>query len=95
MCFVNILGFIFGKLLFILVVVWIASIFVAVCCMAKEEWNNKARWYLCWALFPFPFIAHPKRFGFIKSWLLFLVSPCMVSVYYFALFLFAVILSMG
>ena len=95
MSFVDILGFIFGKLLFILVVVWIASIIIAVCCMAKEDWNNKARWYLCWALFPFPLILHPKRFGFIKSWLLFMMSPCMISVYYVALMLSALILSMG
>ena len=95
MSFVDIIGFIFGKLFPVMVIVWLVSIVVAVCCLAKEEWHYNARWYLCWALFPFPFIAHPKRFGFIKSWLLFLVSPCMMSVYYFALLSFAIILSMG
>ena len=95
MSFVDVLGFIYGTLFPILVKAWLASIVIAVCCLAKEEWHYKARWYLCWALFPFPLIAHPQRFGVIKSWLLFLVSPCMMSVYYAALLLFALILSMG
>ena len=42
-----------------------------------EEWHNKAKWYFCWALFPFPLILHPRRIGTIKSWLLFLISPFM------------------
>ena len=95
---VDVIGFLFGKLfkLFpILVIVWLASVIIAVCCLAKEEWHYKARWYLCWALFPFPFLFHPKRFGFLKSWLLFFVSPCMISVYYAVLMFGAIILSMG
>lgn len=92
---VNIVGFLFGKLLPVLVLVWLASMVVAICCLAKEEWHHKAKWYLCWALFPFPIIIHPKRWGFFRSWILFLVSPCMVSVYYAILMFFALILSMG
>lgn len=92
---VGVIGFIFGTLLPILVVVWLTSIVIAICSLAKEEWHYKARWYLCWALFPFPLIVHPKRFGFMRSWLLFLVSPCMVSVYYVVLAVIAVVLSMG
>ena len=69
------------------VYIWLASITVAVCCLAKEEWRNKAKWYLCWALFPFPIIFSPRKFGVIKSWLLFLISPCMMSVYFFVIFL--------
>lgn len=65
----------------VLTYVWLASIVVAVCCLAREEWHNKAKWYLCWALFPFPIIVPPRRFGILKSWILFLVSPFMVSVY--------------
>ena len=95
MSLVDIIGFVFGTLFPILVISWLGSIVIAVCCLAKEEWNYKAKWYLCWALFPFPLIFKPKRFGFIKSWLLFLVSPCMVSVYYGALLSFALFLSLG
>ena len=64
------------------VYIWLASIGMAVCCLAKEEWHNKAKWYLCWALFPFPIIIPPRRFGVIKSWILFLISPCMMSAYF-------------
>lgn len=92
---VDILGFMFGKLLPALVFVWLASVVVAICCLAKEDWHHKARWYLCWALFPFPIIIHPRRFGFFRSWMLFFVSPCMVSVYYAILMFFALMLSMG
>lgn len=65
--------------------IWIASIVVAICCLSKEEWHYKARCYLFWALFPFYFIFHPKLFGYVKSWSLFLVSPFMLTVYFFAL----------
>lgn len=95
MSFVDVLGFIYGKLLLALVILWLASIVIAICCLAKEDWHYKARWYLCWALFPFPFFFHPRRFGFFRSWLLFFVSPCMISVYYAVLLFFALILSMG
>ena len=93
MNFVGIIGFIFGTLFPILIMVWLVSIVIAVCCLAKEEWHYKARYYLCWALFPFPLIAHPKRFGVIRSWLLFMISPCMMSVYYFTVLSLAVLLS--
>ena len=89
-----IIRFLFGTLLPILVVVWLASVVIAICCMSKEEWHNKARWYLCWALFPFPFLFHPRRFGFLKSWALFFFSPCMISVYYAILFVLMVFASM-
>lgn len=95
MSVVGIIGFLFGKLLPILVIVWLASVAVAVCCLTKEQWHYKARWYLCWALFPFPFLFHPNEFGLLKSWLLFFVSPCMVSVYYAVLLFVSIILSMG
>ncbi len=64
---------------------WLASVLVAVCCLAKEEWHEKAKWFLCWSLFPFPLIFKPKRFGYVKSWLLFFISPFMFSVYFVAL----------
>mgnify|MGYP006988880599 FL=1 len=94
MSIVDIVGFIFGTMFPILVVTWLVSIVIAVCCLAKEEWHYKARW-LCWALFPFPLILHPRRVGLFKSWILFLISPCMISVYYAVLLFFALILSMG
>ena len=95
MSIVDIIGFIFGTMFPILVVTWLVSIVIAVCRLAKEEGHYKARWYLCWALFPFPLILHPRRFGLFKSWILFLISPCMISVYYAVLLFFALILSMG
>ena len=95
MTFIDVIGFLFGKLLPVLVVAWLVSMVIAVCCLAKEEWHYKARWYLYWALFPFPLIFHPQKFGFIKSWILFLISPCMISVYYAVLLFFALILSMS
>ena len=64
-------------MVFYLFILWLITLLAAVCCLSKEEWHNKAKWYLCWALFPFPFILHPQRLGFIKSWLLFLISPFM------------------
>lgn len=95
MSVVGVIGFLFGKVLPILVIVWLASVVVAVCCLTKEQWHYKARWYLCWALFPFPFLFHPNKFGLLKSWLLFFVSPCMVSVYYAVLLFVSIILSIG
>ena len=61
--------------------IWIASIIVGICCLSKEEWHEKAKWFLCWLACPFPFIVHPKRFGYFKSWLLFLISPLMMLMY--------------
>ena len=89
-----IIRFLFDTLLPILVVVWLASVVIAICCMAKEEWHNKAKWYLCWALFPFPFLFHPRRFGFLKSWALFFFSPCMISVYYATLYVVVLFVTM-
>ena len=60
-----------------LFILWLITLLVAVCCLSKKGWHNKAKWYLRWALFPFPLILHPQRLGFIKSWLLFLISPFM------------------
>lgn len=64
--------------------VWLASIIIAACGLNIERWHSKAKMYLWWALFPFYFIFHPKRLGIVKSWLLFLISPCMVFVHFVA-----------
>ena len=76
-------------MVFYLFILWLVSVLVAVCCLAKEEWHNKAKWYLCWALFPFPLILYPRRLGIIKSWMLFLVSPFM---FFILLLLFCILL---
>ena len=64
-----------------LFLLWFSGILIAICCLANEKWHNKAKLYLCWSLFPFPLIFRPGRLGYLKSWLLFLVSPFMIVVY--------------
>ena len=90
---VVIIRFLFDKLLPILIVVWLTSIVVAICCLSKEEWHNKAKGYLRWALFPFEFLFQPRKLGFLKSWTLFFISPCMISVYYATLHVLIVFVS--
>lgn len=67
----------------ILIIVWLISILIAICCLSKEEWHYKARSYLRWALFPFSLMLFPRKMG-IKSWLLFLLSPFMMLAYFIA-----------
>ena len=69
-------------LIAVLKLVFIASVVVAVCCLAKKEWRSKGKWLLCWALFPISLIIRPRRLGIVKSWMVFLVSPFMLYVYY-------------
>lgn len=72
-------------------IIWLSGIFIAICCLASEKWHNKAKLYLCWSLFPFPLIFRPRKMGYLKSWLLFLVSPFMIVIYW--VILMALILS--
>ena len=69
-------------LIAVLKLVFITSVVVAVCSLAKKEWRSKGKWLLCWALFPISLIIRPQRLGIVKSWMVFLVSPFMLYVYY-------------
>jgi len=69
-------------LILILKWVFIVSIVVAVCCLAKDEWRSKGKWLLCWALFPYSLIVRPRRLGIVKNRAVFLVSPFMLYLYF-------------
>ncbi len=83
---IGVIGAFFNWLVPALVNAWLVSIVVAICCLAKEEWHHKAKWYLCWALFPFPILWRKGGISYFKRWLLVLISPCMMSFYFFLFF---------
>ena len=66
-------------------IIWLGIIVLTIRRVVQGRWNEKAKLFLYWSLFPFPLILHPKRFGPIKSWLLFIISPCMMLIYCIAL----------
>lgn len=68
-----------------LLIIWLGIIVLTIRRVVQGRWNEKAKLFLYWSLFPFPLIRHPKRFGPIKSWLLFIISPCMMLIYCIAL----------
>jgi hypothetical protein len=74
-----------------ILIIWLAIIVLTIRRVVQGRWHEKVKLFLFWSLFPFPLIIHPKRFGCIKSWLLFLISPCMMSVYYAALVILVVV----
>ncbi len=91
----SVIGFIFNGMLPTLFIAWLVSIFVGICCLAKEEWHKKAAWYLCWALFPFPILWRKSNLSSFKRWLLVLISPCLISICMFLLFIMAICYAMG
>ncbi len=91
----SVIGCIFNWIIPTLIIAWLVSIVVAICCLAKEEWYKKAAWYLCWALFPFPILWRKRNISLFKRWLLVLISPCLMSFYIFLLFTMAVVFAMG
>lgn len=74
-----------------ILIIWLAIIVLTIRRVVQGRWHEKAKLFLYWSLFPFPLIIHPRRFGRIKSWFLFLISPCMMSVYYVALTILVVV----
>lgn len=58
--------------------IWLIAIVVTIRRVVQDKWHEKAKLFLYWSLFPFPLILHPKRFGVIKSLLLFVFSPCTI-----------------
>ena len=74
-----VIGLFFMVLLPYLAGIWFVSVVIVFFLKSNKKWKDKASSYLQWAVFPFPLILHPKKRGYVMSWILFLTSPFMVS----------------